>query len=61
MGSSDPFTRIHRHAVVTSTNDVAAALAEGGAAEGHVVVADAQSGGRGRQTSARRRGARGGG
>ena len=34
---------------VPSTNDLAAALAEGGAREGCVVVANAQSGGRGRQ------------
>ena len=34
---------------VSSTNDVAASLAEGGAAEGLVVAANAQSAGRGRQ------------
>ena len=48
--TSDPITwRIHRHERVTSTNDLAARLAEQGAAEGCVVVADAQSAGRGRQ------------
>ena len=36
------------HADVTSTNDVALALAERGAAEGRFVVANAQSAGRGR-------------
>jgi BirA family biotin operon repressor/biotin-[acetyl-CoA-carboxylase] ligase len=34
---------------VSSTNDIAASLAEGGAAEGCVVVANVQSAGRGRQ------------
>ena len=41
--------QIQRHEVVTSTNDLAARLAEQGAAEGCVVVAEAQSAGRGRQ------------
>ncbi len=40
--------QIHRYEVVTSTNDVAAQLAEQGADEGCVVVAEAQSAGRGR-------------
>ena len=39
---------IQRHEVVTSTNDLAARLAEQGTAEGCVVVAEAQSAGRGR-------------
>src|SRR5215471_19086357 len=36
------------HAVCASTNDLAAERGRGGAAEGLVVAADAQSGGRGR-------------
>ena len=40
--------QVHRHERVTSTNDLAAQLAEQGAAEGCVVVADAQTVGRGR-------------
>jgi BirA family biotin operon repressor/biotin-[acetyl-CoA-carboxylase] ligase len=40
--------RIHWYSEVASTNDVAAALADAGAAEGTVVAADAQSAGRGR-------------
>lgn len=44
-----PFAgRILWYAEVPSTNDVAAALAERGACEGSVVVADAQTAGRGR-------------
>ena len=44
-----PFARqLHWHATVPSTNDVAARLADAGAAEGLVVGADAQSAGRGR-------------
>jgi BirA family biotin operon repressor/biotin-[acetyl-CoA-carboxylase] ligase len=47
MGSlSDP--AVQWHAQVTSTNDVAAKLAERGAPEGVVVAADAQTAGRGR-------------
>ncbi|HEY6360329.1 MAG TPA: biotin--[acetyl-CoA-carboxylase] ligase [Vicinamibacterales bacterium] len=40
--------RVHRYEEVSSTNDVAAQFAERGAEEGCVVVADAQSAGRGR-------------
>lgn len=40
--------RVRYWAVVTSTNDVAARLAEQGAADGTAVVADAQTAGRGR-------------
>ena len=40
--------QVHRHERVTSTNDLAARLAEQGAPEGCVVVAEAQSAGRGR-------------
>jgi BirA family transcriptional regulator, biotin operon repressor / biotin---[acetyl-CoA-carboxylase] ligase len=40
--------RLHWYFDVPSTNDVAAMLAESGAAEGTVVAADAQSAGRGR-------------
>jgi len=40
--------QIHRYQDVASTNDVAAQLAERGADEGSVVVAEAQSAGRGR-------------
>ena len=47
MGSV-PFSNIQWHAEVTSTNDVAATLAERGVPEGAVVAADAQSAGRGR-------------
>jgi BirA family biotin operon repressor/biotin-[acetyl-CoA-carboxylase] ligase len=43
------FWQVQRHGRVTSTNDLAGRLAEQGAAEGCVVVADAQSAGRGRQ------------
>jgi BirA family transcriptional regulator, biotin operon repressor / biotin---[acetyl-CoA-carboxylase] ligase len=44
-----PFAqRIQWHPGVTSTNDLAARLAENGAEEGMVVMADAQSAGRGR-------------
>jgi BirA family biotin operon repressor/biotin-[acetyl-CoA-carboxylase] ligase len=43
-----PFRRIQWYAEVTSTNDVATRLAERGAEEGTVVVAHAQSAGRGR-------------
>jgi BirA family biotin operon repressor/biotin-[acetyl-CoA-carboxylase] ligase len=39
---------LHLYDEVTSTNDVAMALAEGGAAHGAAVVAERQSGGRGR-------------
>lgn len=39
---------IHRHASLASTNDEAAELARGGCPEGVVVVADAQTAGRGR-------------
>ena len=41
--------QVHWHERVTSTNDLAGRLAEQGAAEGCVVVAEAQSAGRGRQ------------
>ncbi len=40
--------RVQVFAAVTSTNDVAARLAEAGAPQGTVIVADAQSAGRGR-------------
>jgi BirA family biotin operon repressor/biotin-[acetyl-CoA-carboxylase] ligase len=40
--------RVHWFDEVTSTNDVAARLAEQGAGEGTIVIADAQSAGRGR-------------
>ena len=44
-----PFAgRVHHHPRVGSTNDVAAALAGGGAPHGTVVVADEQTAGRGR-------------
>jgi BirA family biotin operon repressor/biotin-[acetyl-CoA-carboxylase] ligase len=46
---SFPEWQILRYQDVSSTNDVAARLAEQGAAEGCVVVAEAQSAGRGRQ------------
>lgn len=39
---------LHYHAVAGSTNDLAAELARAGAADGTVVVADAQTAGRGR-------------
>ncbi len=42
-------TRVHWYPEVGSTNDLAAAMAEGGAPEGRLVVANAQSAGRGRQ------------
>jgi BirA family biotin operon repressor/biotin-[acetyl-CoA-carboxylase] ligase len=42
------FTDVRRYHSVSSTNDVAAALARAGAPEGVVVVADHQSAGRGR-------------
>jgi BirA family biotin operon repressor/biotin-[acetyl-CoA-carboxylase] ligase len=41
-------SRIHVHAAVGSTNDEAFDLARDGAAEGTLVIADAQTGGRGR-------------
>lgn len=41
--------QVHWYPSVTSTNDVAARLAEDGAAEGVVIVADGQTAGRGRQ------------
>ena len=41
--------QVYRYEQVTSTNDLAARLAEQGAAEGSVVVAEAQLSGRGRQ------------
>jgi BirA family biotin operon repressor/biotin-[acetyl-CoA-carboxylase] ligase len=41
--------RVHFHAVVGSTNDIALELLRGGAAHGTVVVAEAQSAGRGRR------------
>jgi BirA family transcriptional regulator, biotin operon repressor / biotin---[acetyl-CoA-carboxylase] ligase len=45
-----PFTRrIHWYPIVPSTNAIAADLAEDGADEGIVIVADAQTAGRGRQ------------
>ena len=48
-GRLGPFGRdIQWHATVTSTNDVASRLAEHGADEGVVIVADAQTAGRGR-------------
>lgn len=43
-----PWYRIDHHDEVTSTNDVAAAEASGGAAPGLVIVADRQTAGRGR-------------
>lgn len=49
-GRLGPFARqMLWYAAVSSTNDVAAALAERGAAEGAVVAANGQSAGRGRQ------------
>ena len=41
--------RVHHHEVVDSTNEVAGLLAQAGAPEGTVVIADAQTAGRGRQ------------
>jgi BirA family biotin operon repressor/biotin-[acetyl-CoA-carboxylase] ligase len=48
-GAVPPALRVERHALVTSTNDLARAAAERGAAEGLWVLAAAQSAGRGRQ------------
>lgn len=41
-------TRVLWYPEVSSTNDIASALAEGGAPEGTIVIADAQTAGRGR-------------
>ena len=49
MGSALITWHIRHYERVTSTNDLAARLAEQGTAEGCVVVAEAQSAGRGRQ------------
>lgn len=48
LGSSLLGSRIHAHPSVSSTNDEAFDLAKAGAAEGTLVIADAQTGGRGR-------------
>lgn len=44
-----PFTRVEFHAEASSTNDIALSRAQSGAPHGSVIVADAQTAGRGRR------------